>query len=49
MGGKVRDEIRSETGNVTGMAADAPTPDNLGKRYLVDVEYSWESGDIFSS
>ena len=33
MGGKGRDEIRSEIGKVTGMVADVPATDSLGKRY----------------
>ena len=31
IGGKGRDEIRSEIGKVTGMAPDAPSIDSLGK------------------
>ena len=33
MGGKGRGEIGAEAGEVTGMAANAPTTDGLGKRY----------------
>ena len=29
MGGKGRGEIKGEVGNLTGMVADVPTPDNL--------------------
>ena len=32
-GGKGRGEIGGEAGEVTGVAADAPTMDGLGKRY----------------
>ena len=32
MGGKGRDEIRSEIGKVTGMIVDMPTTDSLGKK-----------------
>ena len=33
MGGKGRGEIGDEAGEVTGVVADAPTTDGLGKRY----------------
>ena len=32
-GGKSRGEIGGEAGEVTGVAADAPTTDGLGERY----------------
>ena len=33
MGGKGRGEIRGEAGEVTGVIANPPTMDGLGKRY----------------
>ena len=33
MGGKSRGEIGDEAGEVTGVVADVPTTDGLGKRY----------------
>ena len=33
MGGKGRSEIGGEVGEVTGMVANVPTTDGLGKRY----------------
>jgi hypothetical protein len=32
-GGQGRGEIRGEAGEVTGLVADAPTKNSLGKRY----------------
>ena len=47
-GGKGRGEIGGEFGEVTGVAADAPTMDGLekGMERLVDGDGSWKSGGI---
>ena len=45
--GKGRGEIAGEAGEFTGVAADAPTTDGLGKRYGTWMgDGSWKSGDI---
>ena len=41
-GGKGRGDIRSEVGKVTGITADAPTMNNLGRRYGAFVGWQLE-------
>ena len=42
MGGKGRGEIGGEAGEVTGVVANAPTTDGLGKRYGTLVDGGWQ-------
>ena len=37
-GGKIRDEIKGEAGEVAGVVANVPTTDSLGKMYGVFSE-----------
>jgi hypothetical protein len=46
MGGKGRDEIGSEAGEVTGVVADAPTMDGLGKRYGMFSGWGMAAGKV---
>ena len=45
-GGKGRGEIGGEAGEVTGVVADAPTMDGLGKRYGTFSEWGMGAGKV---
>ena len=45
-GGKSRGEIRDETGEVTGVVADAPTMDRMRKRYGVFCGWRIAAGKV---
>ena len=45
-GGKGRSEIGGEAGEVTGVVADAPTTDGLGKRYGTFSEWGMAAGKV---
>jgi hypothetical protein len=46
MGDKGRGEIRSEIGKVTGMVADVPATDSLGKRYEAFGGWEMTAGEV---
>ena len=46
MGGKGRDEIRSEIGKVPEMVAGVPTTDSLGERYGAFDEWGLAAGKV---
>ena len=45
-GGKGRGEIGGEAGEVTGVVADAPTTDGLGKRYGTFSGWGMAAGKV---
>ena len=45
-GGKGRGEILGEAGEVTGVVADAPTTDGLGKRYGMFSGWGMAAGKV---
>ena len=45
-GGKSRGEIGGEAGEVTGVAADAPTTDGLGERYGTFIGWGMAAGKV---
>ena len=45
-GGKGRGEIRGEAGEVTGVIANAPTTDGLGKRYVKFSGWGMAAGKV---
>ena len=46
LGGKSRGEIKGETGEVTGMVANVPTMDSLGRRYGAFSGWGMAAGKV---
>ena len=46
MGGKGRGEIGGEAGDITGLVADVPTMDGLGKRYGMFSGWGMTAGRV---